>query len=355
MVAVGQGRREGVDMLSTAEVGPASGSCRFCGSDASRGRRGGLLCFWSADGRGRYGRRNPAGRGGLVRCRASWRMGRGSLCGDGDGLKKVGTPPPTRRRRPCLCKQLIVATLNINTYETKKFQGLFENYIVANNTPVEDAEGSSHVSFCLLMSSRIISRDTETVESVDCIIVDMVADNTCKVRKVLNILPVGSHTVLPPEEVLIDVSHICGSFIAIYSIMNYRSVSIVSFRSLNSIIRRIKVRNIFYGDISSVRITGLKLGDNRIIEVSGCIELTCILDHIDRSKGSTGHGTYSSFHYECCSTGSTESCGCILMESILIAISDIFSSRSCCKIFQCELINSCIEIIFWVLDGKFTT
>lgn len=74
-----------------------------------------------------------------------------------------------------------------------------------NNVPVEDAESGSHVRFFVCRNFGNITRDTETVESLYIVIIDMVADNTGKTAKVLNVHPIGSNTILPPEEVIVDI------------------------------------------------------------------------------------------------------------------------------------------------------
>ena len=77
---------------------------------------------------------------------------------------------------------------------------------MADNAPVENAESGSHVRFFFIRSIRIITGDTKTVESFDGIIIDVVTDNTeYTICKMFDISPIGSHTVLPPEEVIIDV------------------------------------------------------------------------------------------------------------------------------------------------------
>lgn len=62
---------------------------------------------------------------------------------------------------------------------------------MADNAPVENAESGSHVRLFIFRFSRIITRDTETVESSHIIIVDMVANNTeYTFCEMFNILPI---------------------------------------------------------------------------------------------------------------------------------------------------------------------
>lgn len=74
---------------------------------------------------------------------------------------------------------------------------------------------------------------------------------------------------------------------------------------------------------SCIRFTGFELVQNHFFEVSYSVELTCIFHHVNSFEVFACSSSDNSFHNECSYTSSTIISCCILMESILIAVSNI--------------------------------
>lgn len=56
---------------------------------------------------------------------------------------------------------------------------LLESYIVANNAPIENIEASSEICLSFRIGVlRIVTRNAKTNNFINCIVINMVADNT---------------------------------------------------------------------------------------------------------------------------------------------------------------------------------